>query len=387
MKVCVLHNEYESRLPSGETEAVLREVGLLREEGVQNFYLRKSTDDFQSSRRHQQFVYLIKHVLLGFPNLSNRERTEIRNADLLHIHNTFPFLGFRIIKYAKRMNKKVILTIHNARLTCLSGTHYRKSNPCFKCSQNKTFIFGMIYGCYRNSRFQSFLFARYMRLYLKSFKDVDLFFVLNNHTRQSLINLGIKYSKISLMPNPVEGPVKTSQTKELNLLFAGRLTREKGVLILIEAFKSAKISDLGWRLHIAGSGELLREIKSHGEEDSAIIVHGQVSQTTLGQLIEDSSVVCVPSIAYEGFPTMVTKAAAHGRAVMISDVGPLSEIKELDWIRAYLPNASEWAIGLRFIANSNFWNTPNEGARAWWESTSSTQVVKKLMLENFKSLK
>lgn len=33
MKACVLHNEYESKYPSGETKAVLRENGLMRDEG------------------------------------------------------------------------------------------------------------------------------------------------------------------------------------------------------------------------------------------------------------------------------------------------------------------------------------------------------------------
>jgi glycosyltransferase involved in cell wall biosynthesis len=225
-----------------------------------------------------------------------------------------------------------------------------------------------------------------MNRFKKSFGDIDLFFVLNRHTCRTLIDLGINESRIRLMPNPVDGPFQTSQAKELNVLFAGRLTREKGLLVLIEAFKSSMISNIGWRLHIAGSGDLLMELKSEIEKDPMIVFHGYVSQDTLSRLISESCVVCVPSISYEGFPTMITKAAAHGRAVMISDVGPLSELKELDWVRAYPPNVEEWTNGFKNLADSTFWVTPNSQARSWWESTSSASVVKHLMIENFKSL-
>jgi glycosyltransferase involved in cell wall biosynthesis len=221
---------------------------------------------------------------------------------------------------------------------------------------------------------------------MKSFGDVDLFFVLNQYTRRTLIDLGISESKIQLFSNPVDGPIKTSQARELNVLFAGRLTREKGLLVLIEAFKSAMISDLGWRLHIAGSGDLLKELTSLIKGDPMIIVHGHVSQDALSRLINESCVVCVPSISYEGFPTMITKAAAHGRSVMISDVGPMSELKEFEWVRAYSPSVEEWTNGFRDLADSNFWVTPNLQARNWWESNASTSAVKHLMIKNFKLL-
>ena len=41
MKACVLHNEYESKHPSGGTEAVLRENRLLRDEGYRKFSFKK----------------------------------------------------------------------------------------------------------------------------------------------------------------------------------------------------------------------------------------------------------------------------------------------------------------------------------------------------------
>jgi glycosyltransferase involved in cell wall biosynthesis len=386
MKVCVLHNEYESKYPSGETEAVLREIGLLSNEGIENFYLRKSTDDFQSSTKFRKVIYLFRHVLLGYPHLLKSERIQISDSDVLHIHNTFPFLGFRIIRWAKRRDKKVILTIHNARLTCLNGTHFRSSKSCFKCSESNSFLPGIFFGCYRKSRVQSFLFSRYMSKFIESFANVDLFFVLNGHTRQTLIRLGVNESKIRLMPNPVDGPIIVSPTKELNVLFAGRLTRDKGLLLLIEAFKSSMISNLGWKLHIAGSGDLLTELEMHTQKDPMIIVHGYVSQEALSQLIEESCVVCVPSISFEGFPTMITKAASHGRGVLISDVGPLSELREFGWVRAYRPNVEDWANGFRDLADSKFCVTPNLEARSWWESNSSTSAIKQRMIENLKLL-
>jgi glycosyltransferase involved in cell wall biosynthesis len=381
VNVVVIHNEYESRFPSGETDAVLKQIDLLRSLDVSCRYLSKKSDNFVKASKIHKFIVSLRSVVFGFATLSAAESRDLEAADVALIHNTFPYFGFRIIKKLNRHQIKTVLTIHNARISCLSGAHFRESRPCFKCSNSTHYIFGVFFACFRNNRLQSFLFARYMMKLKKSFHLVDRFIVINQYSKQALLLLGIDDSKILLMPNPVSGPVSIKKNMNQILLFAGRLSTEKGLELLLKAYEKSQISQLGWQLHVAGAGPLAEMVVECASRNQTIVFHGQVTHDRLDKFLEESSLVLIPSISYEGFPNMISKAAAHGRPVLISDVGPLSELKMLSWVKAADPNVLAWSNLLQEVVRSQFTNLPNQEARDWWEKTSSTNAVKQKFIE------
>jgi glycosyltransferase involved in cell wall biosynthesis len=381
MNICVLHNEYESKFPSGETEAVLKQVELLRHLGADYSYICKNSDSFVSANLGHKLFIVLRSVLMGIPSISATENRIIGKADVVVIHNTFPYFGFKIIRKIKKKNVRIILTIHNARTTCLSGSHYRKSAACFKCTTKKYYSYGVLFGCYRENRLESLLFARYMNKLKKSFNLVDQFIVLNRFSKQTLLNLGIPATKVHVIQNSVAGPSELSNIETRTLLFAGRLSKEKGIDLLLEAFVKSQISQGGWQLHLAGSGPLSEKVLEYQKRNSGIVFHGQVNQEQIDELIQNCCLVLVPSVAYEGFPNMISKAAAHGRPVLLSEVGPLTELKSFSWVKSSEPNVSAWANQLREIVSTPFVLSPNLEARNWWETNASVEAVKQNFLK------
>jgi glycosyltransferase involved in cell wall biosynthesis len=100
------------------------------------------------------------------------------------------------------------------------------------------------------------------------------------------------------------------EAKPPEVLFAGRLSAEKGILDLLAA------ADNGMRLTIAGDGPLREQVPS---------ALGFVSHDELGPLYDRAAVVAVPSHR-EGFGVVCAEAMAHGRPVVASAVGGLLDL-------------------------------------------------------------
>jgi glycogen(starch) synthase len=94
------------------------------------------------------------------------------------------------------------------------------------------------------------------------------------------------------------------------VLYAGRLSAEKGILDLLAAANN------GMKLTIAGDGPLRERVPG---------ALGFVSHDALGPLYDRAAVVAVPSHR-EGFGVVCAEAMAHGRPVVAAAVGGLLDL-------------------------------------------------------------
>jgi len=112
------------------------------------------------------------------------------------------------------------------------------------------------------------------------------------------------------------------QTSGGELLYVGKLARAKGLHCLLDAFEALAADDPQLRLHVAGSGEgqeaidLRARLAALGER---AVVHGQLDQTRLAELMRHCDVLVLPSF-YEGLPLVLCEAAACGCRVVASDL-------------------------------------------------------------------
>jgi glycosyltransferase involved in cell wall biosynthesis len=115
---------------------------------------------------------------------------------------------------------------------------------------------------------------------------------------------------VRVIPNGVELPAEVAAEAEPpEVLFAGRLSAEKGVLELAEAAE-------GLNLIVAGDGPL------RGHLPQAL---GFVSTGGLRALYERAALVVCPS-RRDGFNMVCAEAMAHGRPVVASAVGGLLDL-------------------------------------------------------------
>ena len=116
--------------------------------------------------------------------------------------------------------------------------------------------------------------------------------------------------EVRVIPSGVDVPEEVAEEAEPpEVLFAGRLSPEKGILELVEAAN-------GMTLVVAGDGPLRDRVPG---------ALGFVPHHALGPLYERAAVVAVPSHR-EGFGVVCAEAMAYGRPVVAGAVGGLLDL-------------------------------------------------------------
>ncbi len=114
----------------------------------------------------------------------------------------------------------------------------------------------------------------------------------------------------------------------LNIVFAGRLIHEKGVLPLIIRFIETLTEhpSLNWHLHICGTGPLANDCPLHHN----ITYHGFVQPEELAVIFQKMDLFVLPSL-YEPWGVVVHEAAFAGLPLLVSDaVGAADAFVEND---------------------------------------------------------
>ena len=142
----------------------------------------------------------------------------------------------------------------------------------------------------------------------------------------------VSSEKLVYVPNPVIIPTCSAETNERRklILCVGRLVKQKGVDILIEAFAriSHQISD--WRLEIVGDGPMMCELEGLTDRwgiQSKVTFHGH--KTNVHDFYRQASIFALPS-RYEGTPNALIEAMCWGLPVVTSDAspGPLELVRQ-----------------------------------------------------------
>ena len=103
------------------------------------------------------------------------------------------------------------------------------------------------------------------------------------------------------------------------LLYFGRLSREKGVLTLLNALKPTKL-----RMIIVGEGPLKSTIEKNKGQNIKVV--GFKKGRELEQLIKKASFIIVPSEWYENNPMTIIEAYSYGKPVIGASIGGIPEI-------------------------------------------------------------
>jgi glycosyltransferase involved in cell wall biosynthesis len=120
---------------------------------------------------------------------------------------------------------------------------------------------------------------------------------------------------------------KTIRTdKETRFLFIGQIEEQKGVFLLIDAFRKTKEADFRLTFAIRGGGSGLAEAKRLAGDDARINFLGPLSYEETERIKIESDYLVVPSLCYENSPTVIYGAKAVGLPIIASDIGGIPEL-------------------------------------------------------------
>ncbi len=167
--------------------------------------------------------------------------------------------------------------------------------------------------------------------YLK--KRVDKFYGVSQAVCKWLEHFGIEadgviYNGINAddtEPSPTDEITLPQPGKQV-ITFAGRLIKEKGILLLTEAFERLAVRHDNVELFVAGDGPLEEYLKAKYKSNEGIHILGQVSQNAVRQLLRRSAMAVIPSFYPEGLPTLILEAAVNKTAVIAAPMGGTREV-------------------------------------------------------------
>jgi glycosyltransferase involved in cell wall biosynthesis len=158
-------------------------------------------------------------------------------------------------------------------------------------------------------------------------KLINVYITATEFSRQKYIRFGINPSSIMVKPHfvyPDPGGRHGHNQDEWYAVYAGRLSEEKGVHILLKAWENLK----GMSLKIIGDGPLASELKAYTRNKGLKQVEflGYLPSQEYERCVCGAQCVIVPSVCYENFPKVVVEAYAYGIPVVVSRLGSMEEL-------------------------------------------------------------
>lgn len=332
MKILLIHNYYRSSSPSGENLVFQAESKLLQNRGHQVEKLIRRSDDLHKKGPLAAMCGAACTPINPRAASTVGHKVKISHSDVVHAHNTFPLFSPSIFRAAGK-TAATVLTLHNYRVFCPKALPLRNGRTCTACIDTKSVWRSVAYGCYRESRIATIPLALCVALHRAIgtwHRHVDAFIALSKFQKKIMVKAGLPEGRVHVKPNFYAGnPAAVPWEKRNNcVVFAGRLSAEKGVENLISAW--LRWGDSAPELRILGDGPLrgqLQKISSRAGGNN-VRFFGQVSGKEAEDQIARAKLLILPSVCFEGFPMVLREAFAFGTPAAVSDIGPLPSIVE-----------------------------------------------------------
>lgn len=181
----------------------------------------------------------------------------------------------------------------------------------------------------RKSRWQHWLLNKIEGFVVRS---GDLIVTGNEATTNLALSYGVERGRIIVMPWPVAWTADAEITDLPacpTVLHAGRLEKEKGVYLLLEAMKAVIAELPSATLLIAGGGNERRGMEKMAAKlglDEHVSFLGWLGPPELMAAYKRSTVLVLPSVYEEGLGMVLVEAGLMGRPVVCSGTGGMGEV-------------------------------------------------------------
>lgn len=145
----------------------------------------------------------------------------------------------------------------------------------------------------------------------------------------------VPHQQIQLIPNGIDAvpymslPLRRYCTaRPLELIYLGRLAREKGLYELLHALAVVRSHGHDVRLCVVGSGAEQQRLKQSVDRlqlDAAVVFAGAAFGVAKLELLARADVLVLPSYS-EGLPCALLEAMAAGKAVVATPVGAIPDV-------------------------------------------------------------
>lgn len=321
MHVLMVHNFYQQ--PGGEDRVFADEVKFLERQGhvVERFTLHNASIDGQRASRVLCDTFWNRRAAKTIHDTVKESEIAI-----VHFHNIFPLISPAAYYGARAAGAAVVQTLHNYRLLCPNALFLRRGRICEKCLGRRLAWPAIVHCCYRNSRMQSAAVAAMLAVHRTIGtwrRAVDAFICLSQFSHAKFIEGGLPPHRLFVKGNFVDADPGISSRERKGAAFVGRLGSEKGLELLIDAWRQMPGEV---NLYVAGEGPLHEYVRQAAERDRRIVALGTIPPNEVDEVLGSVACLVVPSLCYENQPRVVLEAFARGTPVVVPRRGAMAEL-------------------------------------------------------------
>jgi len=238
-----------------------------------------------------------------------------------------------IIDGCKKYKVPIIWRLSDFNKICANYLLFRDGKPCEECLE-KGFWCILKNRCGGYQRSLSAAVIKTCNMYLSRIRNsnnyISFFITPSQFTRSKVIKGGFNQEKIIHIPTFI-----SSSNKELDyspdrnsILYVGRISPEKGVNTIIEAFKRIKNDKAVLSIVGDKNTDYAQELIASIPErlNNRINFLGFKNQKEVEQLFCKCLFFIVSSVCYENQPNVVLEGMSCGRAALVSKLGSLIEM-------------------------------------------------------------
>ena len=215
------------------------------------------------------------------------------NPDIIHVHSTWAGLFVRLPYLFRKRKSKIIYQSHGWAFL-MDTSNYKKN------------IYALV--------------EKILSI------PTDKIINISNYEQNQAIEYGLNKNKMVMIYNGVEDKINKSNLKlnwdnnKINLLFVGRLDRQKGLDLFLDVYDKMKLKNI--HLYVIGTSVLDNNLPKSTEYVTYL---GWVDNKDIDVYYQTCDAVIMPS-RWEGFGLVAVEAMRNLKPVIASNVGALPEL-------------------------------------------------------------
>lgn len=251
------------------------------------------------------------------------------NSQVALFHNIYPVGSPALYKAALDLEVPIIQYVHNFRPFSVSGTLWTGSEIAEQ-SLKGNYLQEVKAGAWQGSVIKSALFALLLKkLHYQGWLDsVKHWVAISDFMRDKFIEAGIAPENITTLRHSWDTmPEMPKREDKGYYLFLSRLTSEKGVQVLLNAWSllEVEMGDATPLLYIGGKGELEPDVLKACEASDKVRYLGFIDKEEKAELIRCCRAMLAPSVWWEPLGLVTYEAYDFGKPMLASESGGLTE--------------------------------------------------------------
>lgn len=306
-KILIVHNFYRNY--GGEDSNIHEEINFLDKHYDVDFFQTKNKE----SLNFKDLIYLLAN---NNYSITKKFETKIKQfqPDIVYIHNTWFRVSLGIFKVLSQQNIDTVIKIHNFRYECsryfMANNHLKTKQFCKACGfKKKRFKFFNQY--FKESYLKSLALIWYSKKYFKILTTGHIRLIaISNFHKSKLIKNGVPKDKISVVHNPINSFNENKVEKLNKIIYAGRISAEKGLDELIKSFNKSNLKN--YQLLIIGEGSDKQNLLKKYSNNRRIKFLDFLENDEVLEYILTAKAVVTATKLYEGQPRLLCEASSLG---------------------------------------------------------------------------